>query len=239
MDVTFEPFAKDVLPRKIATRLLSLIKEKQLKPGDRLPPERELATMMQVSRPSLREALQALSILNIIEIRQGDGTYVSSLEPALLAEPLNLLFSFNDSTIIELIEARKIVEVGLVALAAQRITPPELADLEACLAKSMAMADNPEGFLEADLEFHKRVISAARNPTLARFMDSISQLGLASRARTTKIPGLTRYGAKDHQAIVAALKAHDPVAAQQAMLQHLDRVQQKLHELMLAQAEVV
>lgn len=227
----FEPFEKDVLPRKISARLLSLIKEKQLRPGDKLPPERELAAMMQVSRPSLREALQALSLMNIIEIRQGDGTYVTSLEPELLAEPLDFIFSLNDSTLLKLFEARKIVEVGIVALAAQRISTAEIEDLETCLEKSLKATDDPKAFLEADLELHKRIMTAAQNPLLSRFMDSISQLGLVSRSRTTEIPGLTKQSAEDHRAIVAALKAHDPEAARQAMLQHLNNVEQKLKEL--------
>jgi GntR family transcriptional regulator, transcriptional repressor for pyruvate dehydrogenase complex len=227
----FEPFEKDVLPRKISARLLSLIKEKQLRPGDKLPPERELAAMMQVSRPSLREALQALSIMNIIEIRQGDGTYVTSLEPELLAEPLDFIFSLNDSTLLKLFEARKIVEVGIVALAAQRISAAEIEELETCLEKSLRATDDPKAFLKTDLELHKRIMTAAQNPLLSRFMDSISQLGLVSRSRTTEIPGLTRQSAEDHRAIVAALKAHDPEAARQAMLQHLNNVEQKLKEL--------
>lgn len=231
MDMTFEPFEKDVLPKKIATRLLSLVKEKQLRPGDKLPPERELAVMMQVSRPSLREALQALAIMNIIEMRQGDGTYVTSLEPELLVEPLDFVFSLNDSTLLELFEARKIVEVGIVALAAQRITAAEIQELETCLEKSLKASDNPRAFLEADLELHKRIVTAAQNPLLGRFMDSISQLGLVSRSRTTEIPGLIKQSAADHQAIVAALKAHDPEAARQAMLRHLDNVEQKLKAL--------
>jgi DNA-binding FadR family transcriptional regulator len=231
MDMTFEPFEKDVLPKKIATRLLSLVKEKQLRPGDKLPPERELAVMMQVSRPSLREALQALAIMNIIEMRQGDGTYVTSLEPELLVEPLDFVFSLNDSTLLELFEARKIVEVGIVALAAQRITAAEIQELETCLEKSLKASDNPRAFLEADLELHKRIVTAAQNPLLGRFMDSISQLGLVSRSRTTEIPGLIKQSAADHQAIVAALKAHDPEAARQAMLRHLDNVERKLKAL--------
>jgi GntR family transcriptional repressor for pyruvate dehydrogenase complex len=231
MDKSFEPFEKDVLPKKIATRLLFLIKEKRLKPGDKLPPERELAAMMQVSRPSLREALQALALMNIIEIRQGDGTYVTSLEPELLVEPLDFVFSLNDATLLELFEARKIVEVGMVALAAQRITAAQLQELETCLEKSVRAGDNPQAFLEADLELHKRIITAARNPLLSRFMDSISQLGLVSRSRTTEIPGLVKQSAADHQAIVAALKARDPEAARQAMLQHLENVEQKLKAL--------
>jgi len=229
----FEPFEKDVLPRKISARLLSLIKEKQLRPGDKLPPERELAAMMQVSRPSLREALQALSLMNIIEIRQGDGTYVTSLEPELLAEPLDFIFSLNDSTLLKLFEARKIVEVGIVALAAQRISAAEIEELETCLEKSLRATDDPQAFLEVDLELHKRIMTAAQNPLLSRFMDSISQLGRVSRSRTTEIPGLTKQSAEDHRAIVAALKAHNPEAARQAMLQHLNNVEQKLKALVL------
>lgn len=233
MDKTFEPFEKDVLPKKITTRLLWLIKEKHLKPGDKLPPERELAVMMQVSRPSLREALQALALMNIIEIRQGDGTYVTSLEPELLVEPLHFVFSLDDSTIHQLFEARKIVEVALADLAAQRITAEEIAGLEACLVKSLHATEDPEAFLRADLELHKRIVTAARNPIMQRFMDSISQLALASRTRTTYIPGLLQHSAEDHQAIVAALKAHDPEGARQAMLAHLNNVEYRFKELEL------
>lgn len=235
MDKTFEPFEKDVLPKKIATRLLSLIKEKHLRPGDRLPPERELAAMMQVSRPSLREALQGLAIMNIIEMRQGDGTYITSLEPELLVEPLNFVFALDDSTLLELFEARKIVEVGLVGLAAQRITAEEMADLECCLAKSLQSAEDPDTFLQADLELHKKIGLAARNPIMQRIMDSISQLSLASRTRTNYIPGVTEQSAEDHRAIVAALKNHNVEAACQAMLQHLDNVEHRLKDLVSAQ----
>jgi GntR family transcriptional repressor for pyruvate dehydrogenase complex len=115
-----------------------------------------------------------------------------------------------------------------VALAAQRITAEEIVALEICLAKSVQAAADPDAFLQADLELHKKIAAAARNPLLQRFMDSISQLGLASRARTNYIPGLTQQSAEDHRAIVAALKTRDPEAAQQAMLQHLNNVEQKL-----------
>src|SRR3989304_10553392 len=132
----FGTFEKDVIPEKIVARILSLIKEKQLGPGDKLPPERELAAMMQVSRPSLRTALRALSHMNIIEIRQGDGTYVTSLDPQALIEPLEFVFSLDDSTFLELLEARKILEVGIAGLAARQITDEEIAGLEACLVRS-------------------------------------------------------------------------------------------------------
>lgn len=229
----FGTFEKDVLPKKIAEKILSLIKEKQLHPGDKLPPERELAAMMQVSRPSVREALQALSILNVIDMRQGAGTFITSLEPELLVEPLDFVFALDNSTLLELFVARKILEVGIAGLAAERITDDELAALDACLHKSLAAAaaDNYEAFLQTDLELHKLVAAAAKNPILNRFMDSISQLGLASRQRTVYIDNLARESADDHRAIVAALRARDPAAAQQAMLKHLNNVEQGLKKL--------
>ena len=121
-DVPYEELRKDVLSERIAHSLLNLIKEKQLRPGDRLPPERELAAMMKVSRPSLREALRALQIMNIIDNRQGSGTYITSLEPERLIEHLDIIFTLNDTTYSELFEARKILEAGVAGLAARDIT---------------------------------------------------------------------------------------------------------------------
>ena len=231
----FEPFEKEVLSERIAARILSMIEKKQLGPGDKLPPERELAAKMQVSRPSLQKALRGLAFLNILEIRQGDGTYITSLDPGLLTEPLTFIFSLDNSKFAQLYEARKILEVGIVALAAQWITDEEITELEDCLARfNDAMEDN-EARNQADLELHAAIARAARNPILARFMDSISQLSQASRRQTSNLPGVPEQSAKDHRAIVDALKARDPEAARQAMLQHLQNVEQVynswVHEL--------
>jgi GntR family transcriptional repressor for pyruvate dehydrogenase complex len=229
--MSFGSIKKSAIAEEILARLLDLIKERELRPGDKLPPERELAAMMDVSRPSLREALRALSIMNIIEIRQGDGTYVTSLEPELLVEHLDFVFALDDSTFVQLFEARKILEVGIVALAAQRITAEQIAELEACLARSVENTDDPQAFLETDLELHNLITRAANNPILSRMMASISQLGLASRSRTTAIPGVVQKTVDDHRAIVAALKARDADAARQAMLDHLNNVEARLKQL--------
>lgn len=226
--MAFGTFAKRALSEKIVARLLSLIKEKELGPGDKLPPERELAATMQVSRPSLREALRALSIMNVVEIRQGDGTYVTSLEPELLTEHLGFVFSLTDSTFLELFEARKIVEPDIAAIAAQRITDEENTELEVCLAKSIENIEDHQAFVEVDIELHERITKAARNPILNRFMASIGQLSRASRSRTVELPGVPQQSVEDHRTIVMALKARDPEAARQAMLQHLNNVEQKL-----------
>lgn len=228
----FGALERDLLPEKIVARILAMIKEKQLGPGDKLPPERELSEMMQVSRPSLRTALRALALLNIIEIRQGDGTYVTSLDPKSLIEPLEFVFSLDDSTFLQLLEARKILEVGIAALAAQQISDEEIAALEACLLRSVDLMQDQEAFLQMDRELHSKITEAARNPILSRFMQSISQLDLAGRRRTAGIPGMIDQSQEDHRRIVAALAAHDPEAARQAMLQHLHNVEQKFTQVL-------
>ncbi len=227
-DLEFGTVEKDTLWEQIAARLLSMLQEKQLRPGDKLPPERELAAIMQVSRPSLREALRALSMMNVLEIRQGAGTFVSSLEPELLVEHLDFVLSLDDSTFLHLFEARKILEVGIVALAAERITTEEVRELEAGLVKSQQALGDPIAFLQADVELHKKITQAARNPILSRIIDSIGKLSFASRRRTVEIAGIQEQTVADHRAIVAALQARDPQSAQQAMLCHLNNVEQKL-----------
>ena len=228
----FGTFKKDSLSEQIAAQLLLMIREKKLRPGDKLPPERDLAARMQVSRPSLREALRALAIMNIIEIRQGDGTYITSLKPAeLMVEHLDLVFALEDTTFLELFEARKVLEVGIVALAAQRITDQEIAGLEACLESAIEKIQDKETFLQSDKKLHGLITSAARNPILASYMEAISRLGDASRHRTVSLPGVPYQTVEDHRKIVDALKARDPEAARLAMLDHLNNVQQKLKQV--------
>jgi GntR family transcriptional repressor for pyruvate dehydrogenase complex len=226
--VDFGLFERSALAERICARFLSLIEEGHLRPGDKLPPERELAITMGVSRPSLREALRALSVMNVVEMRQGDGTYVTSLEPSLLVEHLDFVFSLDDSTFLQLLDARKALEPGIAAAAASRISDQEISELEACLDRTLASMEEPTAFLQADLELHARIAAAAQNPILNRFMAIIGRLGEASRQRTVEIAGIRRQTVIDHGAVVSALKARDPAAAYQAMLQHLDHIQQQL-----------
>jgi GntR family transcriptional regulator, transcriptional repressor for pyruvate dehydrogenase complex len=231
--IGFGTFARDAIPERITQRIISLIREEHLKPGDKLPPERELASMMQVSRPSLREALRALSLLNIIEIRQGDGTYVSSLTLELLIEPLDLILMLDNSTIQQLFEARKKLEVGIASLAAERITTEELEKIEAILDRSKKVLSNHELFLQNDIELHDMIAQAAKNPILYRLLVSLSRLGKASRQKTVEIPGVAAQTVNDHKAIVEALRNRNPLAAEQSMLAHLSFVEKRLMELIV------
>jgi GntR family transcriptional repressor for pyruvate dehydrogenase complex len=232
----FETLPRNALSEDIVSKLLALLKEKKLQPGDRLPPERELAERLQVSRPSLREALRALSIMHVVEIRQGSGTYISSLEPKRLVEHLDFVFALSDATYLSLFEARKVVEVGICGLAAQRITDEEIARLESCLEKSLSGVTEPELYFQADVELHEIITEAAASPILSRIMAGISQLSLASRKRTVVLPGIANQVIEDHRAIIQALKQRAPEAARQAMYQHLTHVEQRLLDDLAASA---
>jgi GntR family transcriptional repressor for pyruvate dehydrogenase complex len=234
----FSPLQKQqTVAEAIAAEILNLLRQKELKPGDKLPPERELAEMLGVSRPSLREALRALSIMKVVEVRQGDGTYVSALNPEELVEHLEFVFLLDDSTMLQLFEARKIVEAGNVALAALRISAEELDALRDCLAQSEQSVDDPERFMQADIELHEIITRAAGNPLLERFMASIGILSRASRRKTTQLAGVTRQTVADHRQIVAALAAGDGPAASAAMLKHLENVEQRYRELLSAELQ--
>jgi len=228
--MTFGAVQKNALPKDIANLVLQLIRERKLRPGDKLPPERELAGTLQVSRPSLREALRALEIMNVVDIRHGSGTYVTSLEPELLVEHFDFVFLLNDSTYLELFSARKVVEVGMIGLAAEHVTDIDIVALEACLERSIAGLEDPALYFQADIELHDRIIAITGNTILQSFMLSIRRLAAASRRRTAALSDITFQTIEDHRRIIDALKARNPEAARQAMLDHLNNVEQRLKQ---------
>jgi DNA-binding GntR family transcriptional regulator len=135
----------------------------RLKPGQRLPPEAALADQLGLSRNSLREAVRALALINVLDVRQGDGTYVTSLEPELLLDALTFVVDFHrDESVLEFLRVRRILEPSAAAMAALTIGPTERAELEANLRSSSPDA-KPEDLIELDIEFH-RLIGVASGP---------------------------------------------------------------------------
>ena len=226
--MTFSSIEKRNVTDKIASNLIEFILHGELKPLDKLPAEREMAAMLGVSRPSLREALKTLSTRNIIEIRHGAGVFVTSLDPKLLLEPLDFFLALNEANFEHLFEARKVLEGELAALAAQRITQDELVYLQECVHRTEQSLDDDASFVQADLNLHNSIMTAARNPMLERMMMSISLLTRASRQHTVNLPGVRQHAPKDHQAIVDALAERNPEQSRQTMLKHLDRIKQAL-----------
>lgn len=226
----FEAVEKDLLPNKIVNSLLALIKKKQLLPGHKLPPERELAQIMNVSRPSLRAALGVLAAMHIIEIHPGSGAYVSRLAPDRLVQHLDFIFALDDTSVSQLFDARRTLEGHTAALAAQSINPDELDALDAYLA-AWDVAATDEQREEVDREFHKQIAAAARNPILYRFVSIVTQLGKESRGRSFRLPQAIDNTRQEHRAIVNALRAHDADGACQAMLAHLQGAETYLRQM--------
>jgi GntR family transcriptional repressor for pyruvate dehydrogenase complex len=200
----------------------------EIQPGQRLPAERDLAAQLGVSRPSLREAIRALIALNILESRHGEGTFVSSLEPELLSEPIDFLLQVNDGALQALFEARRVLEAGVAALAAERATDLELAELEDFVKLGRTKLDDAEAFVEHDIEFHARIQRSARSPILASLLTSVATLSHVSRRRTAQSATTRARALADHEAMTKVLKARDPLSAHAAMVDHLEHVRQGL-----------
>src|SRR3954467_1610728 len=136
-------------------KLKSMIVSGQLRPGDRLPREPDLANTLGLSRSSLREAVRALSLVRILDVRQGDGTYVTSLDAALLLDALSFVIELHqDQSVLELLEARRLLEAEAAGLAAVRIAPEQVAELRALIA-AMPDCSDVEEFVENDIGFHR------------------------------------------------------------------------------------
>lgn len=211
------------------SQLKLMILKGELTAGQRLPSERELAEMLGVSRPTLREAVRALTALNILESRHGHGTYVTTLDPALLAQPVDFILQLHAGNMAQLVEARRMIEPSLTRLATQRATPGQLAALETLLLSNSASdpptAADRQRSADIDLEFHRLVAEASGNLFMATFLNSIKSLARASRARSqehfSQDPGV---GGRDLKEILAAMQARDPDAAEAAMRKHMERI---------------
>ena len=224
----FTVVSRSTLPEEVANRLLALIRDQRLLPGSKLPAERSLAAMMDVSRPVVREALRALSLMRVVDIRQGAGTYVTSLEPRQLVAHLDFVFAKDSVALVQLLEARRVVEAGNARLAASRITERDLSALDGLVDSLARSIDDPDRFSELDIALHEAVCVAAGNFLLSQFMTIVSTLGRVSRERTGGLRAVREAALLDHRRIVDALRARDPDAAERAMQGHLDHVEQGL-----------
>ncbi|MFB7635253.1 FadR/GntR family transcriptional regulator [Streptomyces sp. NPDC056149] len=210
-------------------KIKGMIVSGALRPGDRLPKESELAAELGLSRNSLREAVRALALIRILDVRQGDGTYVTSLDPQLLLEALSFVVDFHrDDTVLEFLAVRRILEPAATGMAAGRITAAELDVLQAQL-DALGTAPSVEDLVACDLEFHRRIVAAAGNSVLCSLLDGLSRP--TTRARVWR--GLTQKDAvartlTEHRAILGALRDADAEAARAWATVHIASVEQWL-----------
>ena len=199
-----------------------------LRPGDRLPAERELAAQIGVSRPTVRAGLRALAAMGVVRARHGSGTYIPDGPPALGTEPLSFLAALHGFTREEMYEARRILEVGAAGLAADRASADQIATLAEEVTSLFATIPEPERFLVHDISFHRAVAAASSNPIVASLVEMVSALYYESRRATAARASESdlRDAAEMHRRIYQAIRARDAEGARRAMHAHLVQASQ-------------
>ncbi|NPV72615.1 MAG: FadR family transcriptional regulator [Pelotomaculum sp.] len=230
--MNLKPVKTKKVYEEIIEQVKNLIADGTLKPGDRLIPEREMADRLQVGRSAVREAYRALEAMGIIDIRQGEGTFIKEVNTDMLAETLALMLATEKNTMREFLELRKILEVGAAGLAALRCTDEEVIKMAGALAQMEEDIKAGDVGQQADWQFHYAIAEATRNSLLVLLMDSIrdtmSRLLKEARDELYRTPGTPQRLLKEHYEIFEAVKNGHDVKAQKAMYDHLDRVEKAL-----------
>lgn len=209
--------------QQVVAHVRTLIEAGSLRPGDRLPAERDLAVEIGVSRPTVRAGLRALAAMGVVQSRHGSGTYIPGGPPTLGSEPLRFLAALHGFTREEMFEARRILEVGAAGLAAERATPEQIATIAEEVTCLFASMDDPQGFLVHDVKFHQAVALASSNPIVTSLVGMVSEIYYAQRRETaTRASDRNlRDAAEMHRRIYQAIRARDQDGACHAMAEHL------------------
>src|SRR5215510_9308889 len=173
-----------VATEQVIGHVRTLIEDGMLRPGHRLASERELALQIGVSRTSVRAGLRSLAAMGVVQTRQGAGTFITAGPPTLVSEPLRLIASLHGLALSGLFEVRRVLEAGTAALAAERATPEQIATISDEVTGMYTALDDPQGFLDYDLRFHRAVAAAADNPMLGAIIEAVSALFFEQRRMT-------------------------------------------------------
>lgn len=203
----------------------------RLRPGDRLPREQDLAEQLGLSRATLREAVSALSVMKVIDVRHGDGMFITSLAPEVLLEPLNFVVALHrDDSILHFLQLRSFVEPECTALAALKIGAEGLLRLRSILDEAdrlvaSAPVDN-EQLMTNDLAFHALVNGASQNPVASAILAATSEVTVGPRVqRSMTEKGAEVFTTADHRAIYAAIVDRDPRRAHLCAAAHIERTE--------------
>ncbi|MDP2873053.1 MAG: FadR/GntR family transcriptional regulator [Bacillota bacterium] len=212
----------------IVQQLTQLIRKGRLRPGDRLPPERELAETLGVSRSTLRSALRVLEGLRMIESRQGDGTYVAEVDLEQLVAPLAAVLFTHSVLVEDILELRQIIEPPIAEWAAKRARPEDIEELESILAVQARKAAEGLQTAEEDSRFHYAIAEATGNQMVVHLIDLVMSLLAEVRASSLQVPDRQEVSLAGHRSILEGIKDHDQAAALQAMKEHIRRVAQAI-----------
>ncbi|QNK48305.1 FadR family transcriptional regulator [Brevibacterium sp. PAMC23299] len=228
---------KKIKPKKIyeevSDELYEMIRSGSLKPGEQLDSIQQLAENFQVGRPAIREALSALSSMGLIEIKQGEGTFVKTFDPAIMNHPLSAALLMDQDNIKHLLEVRKILESGTAEVAAKKRTEENLIELKDMLFNMEKVSDDEELSDKADISFHVAVANASQNELLITLMNHVSEL-MTEKMRDIRRAALyseemtLKQLYQQHVRIYDTIAAQDEDGARSAMLFHLQSVEESL-----------
>lgn len=219
------------ITEQVVKRIKDLLISGELEAGSRLPSERTLAEKLEISRPSLRAALKALSVMGVIHSRPGSGTFIVDSIPEVFTEPIHFLTLINRTSTSELFEARSIIEVGLAELAARRASPTDIARMRDTIDAMEAMRADPVVLIEHDMRFHQAVASAANNQLMTGVMETLTRLLYHKRLQTVFNQNNVEAAIRGHRYIVDAIENSDASLAKQMVVAHLSETLRNWEEI--------
>lgn len=218
------PIVRESVADRVARRILDMVTARALKPGDQLPPERDMAESLGVSRPSVREAIRGLAILGVVRSRQGGGSTITKLDGDALLGPIRFFLSLEEVNIRELYDARSLIESDVARRAAVHMPDASLAQLAGILAAQQLTLTDARAFRLSDFAFHQAIWGGCGNAFLKRMGQSLNELGLEFRKRASETAGVLQQSHADHVRLLDALIARDPDAAADAAATHMRNV---------------
>jgi GntR family transcriptional repressor for pyruvate dehydrogenase complex len=221
--VGFEAISRNKVYQEVAKQLERRITE-ELKPGDLLPPERELVQLLGVSRSSIRDAIRTLELMGLLEPRQGVGTVVCAPAPTPI-NPLAAALLEKRKMVADLLDVRKMIEPPLVLRAALHASREQIAHMEDILLRQEAEVRRGELGIEEDSEFHYAIALASNNSAILKVVDVLMDLLREMRERSLQVEGRQEKSLAGHRRILSALERGDASAAEAAMRRHLDEIE--------------
>jgi GntR family transcriptional repressor for pyruvate dehydrogenase complex len=221
----FEVIRRNKVYEEVAKQIERLILQK-LQPGDKLPSERELAELLQVSRSSIRDAIRSLELMGLVEPRQGAGTIVRELSAESLVNPFANALKRRQELVSELLDFRKMLEPPLAARAATHASPDEISEMEEILQRQEGTLSHGEAAIAEDAEFHYSIALASGNSIVLKVLDILMDLLRDTRERSLQLKGRPERSLAGHRRILAAIKRHDAEAAKNAMRRHIEDVEE-------------
>jgi GntR family transcriptional regulator, transcriptional repressor for pyruvate dehydrogenase complex len=224
-ELSFTAVRKTRVFEDVARQIQRLIVDGTLKPGQLLPPERQLAEQFGVSRTSVRDAIRTLELSGLVVPRHGEGNVVADVSAETLVAPLATLLLKKRKLVTELLDVRKMLEPSLAARAAVHASAEDIAHLEEILRRQRQKTARGESTIEEDSEFHYAIALAAGNSVVRTLLDVLMDLLRESRARSLQVTGRLERSLTGHRRVLDAIRQHDAAGAERAARRHVEEIE--------------